>query len=157
MTEQKTLHQAMLDAVSQTLENMAFTEAKENPDENFKPPEDLMWAYLVVLDPIQGEIRLALSESALIQLTCSIFGLEEAEVTFAHMNDILHELLNTIAGLFMTNLLPENQPFKIGLPEHGKEQPPEIDADTICWNLITSDENPLQVYVNGIAFTKLNN
>lgn len=157
MIEHKPLYQAMLKAVSQTLENMAFTEAMEHYDQNYQiPADDLVWAYLVVLDPIQGEIRLALPKTALRELTGAVFSLEDAEITQAHMDDILHEVLNTIAGLFMTNLLADNQSFKIGLPEPGEGALPALDADTVCWKMITSDESPLQVYLSGVSFATLN-
>ena len=75
----------------------------------------------------------------------------------AQMQDILHELLNTIAGLFMTNLLPGDQQFKIGLPEQGEGALPEVDEDTVAWKMMTSEENPFQVYVSGAAFATLEN
>jgi CheY-specific phosphatase CheX len=157
MIEHKPLYQAMLKAISQTLENMAFIEAKEHYNQEYDiPNDDLAWAYLVVLDPLQGEVRLALPKSALRELTGTIFSLEENEITQAHMADILHEILNTIAGLFMTNLLTDSQAFKIGLPESGQGPLPEIDADTISWKMITSDETPLQIYICGASFAALN-
>ena len=157
MIDHKPLYQAMLNAISQTLENMAFTEANEHYDPNYTiPADDLIWAYLVVLDPLLGEIRLALPKTALKDLTASVFSLEEEEATQVQMDDILHEVLNTIAGLFMTNLLKDNQAFKIGLPESGDGALPADDADTISWIMLTGDETPLQVYLCGRSFVALN-
>lgn len=157
MLDHKPLYQAMRNAISQTLENMAFTEANEHYDPNYIiPADDLTWAYLMVLDPLLGEIRLALPKTALKDLTAAVFSLGEEDVTLAHMNDILHEVLNTIAGLFMSNLLTDNQAFKIGLPESGEGELPEVDADTISWKMLTGDDAPLQVYLCGPAFVALN-
>jgi CheY-specific phosphatase CheX len=157
MIDHKPLYQAMLNAISQTLENMAFTEAKEHYDQSVEiPAHELLWAYLVVLDPLLGEIRLALPKQALKELTGSVFSLDDEEITQEQMDDILHEVLNTIAGLFMTNLLTDNQAFKIGLPEQGEGNLPVVDADTISWKMLTSDESLLQVYLSGAAFVALN-
>ena len=158
MIEYKSLDQAMRMATSQTLENMAFTEAKDHYDQNYEiPADELVWSYLMINDPLQGEIRLALSKTTLMELTTAIFGLDESEVTPAQEQDILNEILNTIAGLFMTNLLPANQQFKIGLPERGEEPLPEVDPDTIAWRMMTGEENPFQIYVAGSTFATLEN
>lgn len=157
MIEHKPLYQAMKDAVSQTLENMAFMEVIEHYDQSYCiPPEDLAWASLVIKDPVQGEIRLALTKSALKDLTGAIFSLEEHEITQNKMDDILHELLNTIVGLFMSKLLADNEQFKIGLPEAGSGALPVGDDDTIIWKLMTSDENPLQIIMTGASLVALN-
>lgn len=157
MIEHNPLYQAMKEAISQTLENMVFMEAIEHYDQNYEiPPEEQAWAYLVVQDPVQGEIRLVLPKKLLEKLTSSVFSLEEEEVTQAQMDDILHELLNTIVGLFMTKLLADNQTYKIGLPENGEGELPPVDADTLVWKLMTSDEDPLQVYATGTSLITLN-
>lgn len=158
MIKHKPLYTAMKDAISQTLENMVFMEATEHYDQSYEiPAEDLIWAYLVVQDPVQSEIRLALPKSLLKNLTSSVFSLEDDEVTQAQMDDILHELLNTIVGLFMTNLLEDNQTYKMGLPEPGEGRLPEVDADTLVWKMMTSDEDALQIQVMGATLAALNN
>ena len=150
MNEQTPLYKTMKEAVSQTLENMAFIEATEHYDQDYEiPGDDLTWAYLVVQDPVPGEIRLALSQSMLKNLTSSVFSLETEEITEAQMKDILHELLNTIAGLFMTKLLADNQAYKIGLPEQGEGEMATAEPDTLIWKLMTSEEDPLQVQIAG--------
>lgn len=157
MIEHNPLKQAMKNAVSQTFENMAFMEVIEHYDQEFTlPQDDLAWASLVIKDPVQGEIRMALPASALAQLTATIFALEPSEVDENKSRDILHELLNTIAGLFMTKLLPENQTFDIGLPESGQGELPQADQDTLTWRLLTGDEMPLQIFLTGAPLVALN-
>ena len=156
MIEHNPLYQAMTQAVSQTLENMAFMEVMEHPDKTFDiPAEELVWASLLVHDPVQGELRLALPQPLLRTLTGNIFGMDEDDVTPEQQNDILNELLNTIAGLFMTNLLASDQKYQLGLPEQGKEELPEPDADTVVWRLMTSDEDPLQLFAVGTSLVAL--
>lgn len=156
MIEHKPLYQAMITAVSQTLENMAFMEVMEHSDSAYEiPAEDLVWNSLLVNDPIQGEIRLALPESLLRQLTANIFAIDDDEITQPQMDDILNELLNTIVGLFMTNLLADDQEYKMGLPELSDEVLPEIDANTISWKLMTGEEDALQVFAVGASLVAL--
>ena len=157
MIEHKPLYQAMITAVSQTLENMVFMEVMEHFDRSYDiPEEDLVWTSLLINDPVQGEIRLAMPGTLLKKLTGNVFGIDEGDITQPQMDDILNELLNTIVGLFMTNLLADNQEYKMGLPELGDGPLPEIDADTIVWKLMTSDEDPLQVYASGASIVALN-
>lgn len=156
MIEHKPLYQAMITATSQTLENMAFMEVMEHFDRSYEiPAEELVWNSLLINDPVQGELRLAMPNSLLKKLTGNIFALGEDEITQAQMDDILNELLNTIAGLFMTNLLADDQEYKIGLPELGEAELPEIDADTVVWKLMTGDEDPLQIHVSGASLVAL--
>ncbi len=157
MIEHKPLYQAMITAASQTLENMVFLEVMEHFDRSYEiPVEELVWTSLLINDPIQGEIRLAMPETLLKKLTGNVFGVGEDEITQPQMDDILNELLNTIGGLFMTNLLADNQEYRIGLPEQGEGPLPEVDADTIVWKLMTSDEDPLQIYACGESIVALN-
>lgn len=156
MVEQKAVYQAMINAASRTLENMAFMEVMEHFDPDYQiPAEDLSWTSILILDPVQAELRLAMPTSLLRQLTGSVFAMDEADVDDGQVNDILNELLNTIAGLFMTNLLNDDQEYQLGLPERGAGALPETDADTMVWKLMTSDEVPMQIFADGASLAVL--
>ncbi len=150
MTQYKPFYPAMVNAVRQTLENMVFMEVMEQqPPYSDIAPENLAWSSMMINDPIQGEVRLAVPSELLKQITANVFGLSEEEVTTSQGYDILNELLNTIGGLFMTNLLPDDQEYKIGLPTLGNRPLPEVDDETLVWHLITSEDEPLKIYANG--------
>lgn len=156
MVKHKAIYQAMINAACQTLENMAFTEVMEHFDPAYEiPADDLGWTSMLIHDPVQAEIRLAMPLSLMKSLTCSMFALGEEEVTESQMQDILNELLNTIAGLFMTNLLADDQEYQLGLPELGVGELPKVDADTIVWKLMTGDEAPMQIYAIGASLLAL--
>ena len=157
MIEHKPLYQAMINAVSQTLENMVFMEAMEHFNCSYEiPADEVVCNSILINDPIQGEIKLAMSKSLLRKLTCNLFSMGEDEIEPSQMDDILNELLNTIVGLFMTNLLSDNQEYKIGLPESANKFLPEIDAGTIVWKLMTSEEDAIQIFATGTSLTELN-
>jgi len=157
MIEHKPLYQAMITATSQTLENMIFSEAMEHFDRSYKiPANELIWTSILINNPVQGEIILAMSKPSLKNMTANIFSLDLDAVEDAQTNDIINELLNTIVGLFMTNLVTDNQTYQIGLPEVSEDELPEIDANTICWKLMTGDEEAIQIFANGESLVALN-
>lgn len=110
------LTDAITNAVSDTLENLAFMEVMPVPDAGDTPREEaLLAAALLIYEPYRGEIRLELPRPLLEEIFQTVFGLLEEE-TGPDLNDLLAELLNTIAGRMLIELLPANQPFQFGLP-----------------------------------------
>ena len=66
MIEHKPLYQAMINAASQTMENMLFMEVLEHFDRGYEiPADDLAWTSMLIHDPVQGEVRLAMPRSLL--------------------------------------------------------------------------------------------
>ncbi|MDX2495277.1 MAG: chemotaxis protein CheX [Desulfuromusa sp.] len=156
MIKHNPLYQAMITAVSHTLENMIFMEVREHFDRSYEiPAEDLGWNRLLVNNPVQAEIRLAMSKTLMKKLTGNIFGIDDDEITQAQLDDTLNELLNTIVGLFLTNLFEGDQEYKMGLPELGEGELPEIDANTIVWKLMTDGEDALQIFASGASLIAL--
>ncbi len=154
---EQSMYNAMMTAVSQTLENMAFMEVMEHFDPDYEiPAQETVWTSLLINDPVQGEIRLAMSGALLKKLSCNIFGIDEEELTESQMNDILNEIVNTVAGLFMTNLLPDDQQYKLGLPEIGEDELPAAEPGTVIWKLMTGDEDPIFIYASGPALVAMN-
>jgi CheY-specific phosphatase CheX len=157
MSEKQPLYQAMIAATCQTLENMLFTEAMEHYDQEVKPDAaETVWTSLLINNPVQGEIRLAMPLTLLKKFSGDSFGIDEAELSEAQMNDILNEMVNTIAGLFMTKLLPDDQQYQLGLPELGNGELPEEEPGSIVWKLMTADEDPLFIFASGAALVALN-
>lgn len=154
--KESALYQAMLDAMCTTLENMAFVEVTEQSDElGTQVPEDAVWVSILIHDPLQGEVRLAMSETLLTDMTANMFGLEPDEVMGEQKQDIIAEILNTLAGLFMTNLLPDDQTYQLGLPEHGDGPLPEVEEGSVIWHLQV-EEQPLLLVASGASLTSGN-
>lgn len=155
MTQDNQFYPAMIEAVQQTLENMVFMEVIEERGTPTEIPDaDLTWSSMLINDPVQGEIRLAMPADVLKKISGNVFGIDEEEVTTSQAYDILNELLNTIGGLFMTKLFP-NQEYKIGLPSLEAGKLPETDEQTVVWHLINSDEEPIKIYAGGESLATL--
>ncbi len=148
---------AMRSAARQTFENMAFTGVLEHYNQDYEiPVSELIWASILIQDPVPGELRLAMPAPVLKTLTSAILGQADSEINQRQMNDVLFELLNTLAGLFITKLLREEQIFKLGLPEAGEGPLPELEEHAIVWKLMTLEEDPLQLIACGAPLMNLN-
>jgi CheY-specific phosphatase CheX len=142
-------YQAMLDAVRMTFENMAFLEVTEqSPEVLLEMPLESVWVSILIHDPIQLELRLVLAQSLLSEMTADMFSIELEEIAETQRLDIVAELLNTLAGLFMTNLLPDDQTYQLGLPEHGEGPVPGIEEGSLVWRL-QIEGTPLLVVASG--------
>lgn len=143
---------AMQAAVAGCLENMAFMEAfPAEPDA--AEPENPVWASLLVLEPTQGEFRLALSRSLLDAIGANVYGLETA-MSEQQAADLLAELLNTILGRFMAAILPQ-EAFKLGIPEAGTTEWPPPEPDAIHWHFTAEEEYSLAIIASGAPMLQL--
>ena len=122
----------MAQAVSETIENLAFLEVTPSPT-GPEADESCLWVDMLVHDPVQGEFRLTLPAALLGQIGEALFGTPAAEIPEASQLDLLAELLNTIAGRFLSEILPPETSFKLGLPAlvHSQFQK---EAVGIAWN-----------------------
>jgi hypothetical protein len=155
MTQSHPFYPAMIEAVQQTLENMVFMELiEERGTPTNIPVAELTWSSMLINDPVQGEIRLVMPATLLKKISGNVFGIDEEEVTTSQAYDILNELLNTIGGLFMTKLFP-NQEYRIGLPSLEAGKLPGVDEHTVVWHLINGDEEPLKIYAVGESLVAL--
>ncbi|MDO3378092.1 chemotaxis protein CheX [Geoalkalibacter halelectricus] len=129
------IEQAMFEAVSTTLENMAFMDIQP-----LRVPHDcdgharVFRASLLVKDPLQGELCLIMPEELLREIASGIYAAPPEELPRRKLSDILTELLNTIAGLFLSRALPANQTFELGLPEITEVNCREIEPTLLQWH-----------------------
>ncbi len=141
----------MAAAVAESLESMAFMEVfPAGPDA--AEPEMPVWDSLLLLEPTQGEFRLAMSRPLLDEIGANIYGFD-TEITEQQSADLLAELLNTIVGRFMGGIMP-SEAFKLGIPERGRTEWPPIDPDAIRWHF-TVEEHSLSIIASGAPMLKL--
>ncbi len=119
---QEEIKDILSQAVSETIENMAFMMVDiqaENPEEI--PPEECMKSSLLILEPYPGELCLVMPKKLVSKIAVSLYGLSEEEITETTLIDVISELLNTITGSLLRSILPVNSEYKLGLPECGDQ------------------------------------
>ncbi len=155
MTENSPLISAKIaEAVSETFGNMAFLDVA--PVQDATLPEDVqqvIWAKLLIHDPIQSEMMLYIPESALSTIAKSIYAIPEDELSSQIKIDCIAELLNTIAGRFLTDILPADRSFQLGLPETGETPGSEIELLANSWHFLVDNCNP--IVLNATAMDQL--
>lgn len=109
--------QALGRALTETLENMAFMEARACPQgEGPGREEQRLCVSLPILAPVQGELRLCAPRQLLQKVAAVIFLRNEEEIDEQILLDTAAELINTLAGRFLSRLLSPSQLFQLGLP-----------------------------------------
>ena len=136
MNQQKLpLNDALMEATSKTLENMAFEEIElaDQCSEISETHQHIIWVSLPIVEPISGEVALRLSEKCARRITEDIYGdIDNGDITENTIVDALGEILNTIVGRFLAALLPAEQSFKLGFPKTGKDDPPILMNNVIA-------------------------
>ncbi|MDP3478726.1 MAG: chemotaxis protein CheX [Desulfoprunum sp.] len=107
---------ALVAAVLETFENLAFMEPEFSPDKEFVA-EVTFCCSLAIRTPLQCSIQIAMDEDLGKLITATIWSRQKDSVDEQMCRDALAELLNTIAGRFMKAVLPADQTFQLGLPE----------------------------------------
>jgi len=118
VTGEKSAWSAILEQViSEIMENTAFTEVIP-ADRTPQYTPETRGVSLLVHDPVQGEFKLVMENSLLKHLTSIVYGSVSSVVTEQTEADLLDELLNTIAGRFLSAILPVDKSFSLGIPEN---------------------------------------
>ena len=125
-----TMEKAIRKAVVETFEGMAFMEVfSQQPNDKQKLPADPREVSLAVLEPFKGDFRLCLPKALLILIAETVYAIPAEELNDQVFQDTLFELLNTIAGQTLKEMLSEEQTFLLGLPrreEQARSAPEKI-------------------------------
>lgn len=113
-------NEALVAAVLETFENLAFMEPESTPGREFAAGRALCCS-LAILSPLRSSMQIAMDEDLGKLITGTIWSMQIDSVDEQMCRDALAELLNTIAGRFMKALLPADQVFQLGLPEISQE------------------------------------
>ncbi|MHB1400202.1 MAG: chemotaxis protein CheX [Trichloromonadaceae bacterium] len=142
-------------ALSETLENLAFMEVVPSPNSIWTTAADqTLCVGLRILEPVQGELRLWAPSALIRKVAAILFIRPEDEIDQALQLDIAAELINTLAGRFLSRLLCPSQSFQLGLPEShpGAGTPPEGAA--ACWHF-SAEQLPLFLGAAGDSLLEL--
>ncbi|SKA89817.1 Chemotaxis phosphatase CheX [Paucidesulfovibrio gracilis DSM 16080] len=129
--------EAVHSAVSATMEEMFFLEPQAS---------DFLWSKVRVLEPCTGSVTMAFPRTLLIQAAHGLFG-EQERIREQMLWDTLAEVVNTVAGRIMSNLLPPDSTFRLSVPESGTGWPAK-DGEPI---LYMTDGGGFVVMTDGLA------
>ncbi|MCP4753427.1 MAG: chemotaxis protein CheX [Proteobacteria bacterium] len=129
---QPNLLETLFDAVSDTIENMAFIEVVK-VDKTTPYDEHLVRLRVEILinSPFPGEMRLVLPISLAVLFAQNMYNLEEKEITESLMKDVLGEIVNIMSGRLMAEIIPPDQTFQLGLPQIGPDVFLETEASSL--------------------------
>lgn len=134
------LQEIMTEQLAQTLEGLSFADVTraEHGSEELGSARRVR---IVSGEPTPLTITLYLPKNLLRRLAAAAMGIEEAELDDESIDDYLCELLNTLAGRYLTALYP-GRTYKLGLPQLQPPAQPAADA----WHY-QADQFPLAVTV----------
>ncbi|MBC8203974.1 MAG: chemotaxis protein CheX [FCB group bacterium] len=126
------IRQSLSDAVATTFEEMAFEMAVPmKGDENYDEfIIEKIHAVIHIISPVEGKMAVILSSEYAKSIAENIIAQNADEITPELVNDMLGEILNTIAGNYMKNLTHSSIKFELGLPHTG-EGAPQLEADEL--------------------------
>ncbi len=117
------LQEKTTEVLEEALENMAFVGIEECSQETIAElDQDTLAVNLLITEPALLEMRLDIAKELLYQIAETMYTMERDELEDQHINDLLSEILNTIAGRFMSEILPAESNFALGLPELTNEE-----------------------------------
>jgi len=138
------LNAAMHLAVSDTFASMAFMDVVPADKATApRPEENLFWASLLIHDPIQSEIRLYMPEELITGMAETIYSGLADELGEGAKKDLIAELVNTLVGRFLGEILPPNRSFQLGLPETGLMKGAELALFDQSWHFVADGRSTL--------------
>lgn len=111
--------EAMGAAVHEVFETMAFMEAMIGQPENAPTAaEPVFYTRLPIYKPNPATVGLVIPQSLALELAGGMMmrDLNMEDDEFVVM-DVLSEIVNTLGGSLLTNLMPHEDSFELGLPE----------------------------------------
>ncbi|MBW2185690.1 MAG: chemotaxis protein CheX [Deltaproteobacteria bacterium] len=147
------LHQKTTTVLEETLENMAFVSIEEcTLEEAVNLKQQMLGVNLLITEPELLEMRLDVSKELLYQIAETMYTMDRDELSDQLINDLLAEILNTLAGRFMTEILPPESDFSLSIPElaDGEESTSEFKFN------YTAEDLPLSVEIKAAEMDNLN-
>ena len=95
-------------AVRRSIEDMIFLPVEK---------ATMLMASIQVLDPVKGRVGLVVDRRLARQMALDMYACEPKELTDQMVTDFVAELINTISGQMMSDVLPDEQLFQLGLPD----------------------------------------
>ncbi|MEA3465480.1 MAG: chemotaxis protein CheX [Thermodesulfobacteriota bacterium] len=150
----KFLHKKITEVLEETLENMAFVGIEECSEiEASELKQEMMGVNLMITDPELLEMRLNTSKELLYQIAETMYTMDRDELEEQLINDLLAELLNTLAGRFMSAIIPTETNFSLSIPELAEDED-ESTSDLKYYYI--AEDYPLSVEIKAADIESLN-
>lgn len=134
------LEEKVMGVLEETLENMAFLSVEETDAQFVKEFEgERLNVSLLITKPTLFEMRLEMPHELLVQIVETVYTIDQDEITTQLIDDLLAEILNTLAGRFMTEILPTDQTFDLSLPEVTNEVDESAEATRFTFYYMAED------------------
>ncbi len=125
------LNTSLESAILKTIEEMTFEEVeivghntKEIPGQG-----EIFWSALPLKKPYTGELILELPLKCARKRAQQLYPIETENINHEAIHDLIKELLNTIAGRFLNEIVQLDQGFEFGLPKSGKGTPQKLGEE----------------------------
>ncbi len=150
--KQEKIHAAISEVLEEALEAMAFISIDEcSAEEAGQLQQQSMKVDLLITEPVLFEMRLSVSTELLYQIAETMYTMDREELDEQLVKDLLAEMLNTVAGRFMTEILPEQTPFTLSLPEEATDQ----DGSAALKYFYMAEDLPLSIEINSADMDSL--
>jgi CheY-specific phosphatase CheX len=133
--------EALVTAVLETFENLAFMEPEYRPEKTERIFVEALCCNLPIRAPLQGDMEIAMNKDLAALIAGTIWSVQKTAVDEQMCKDTVAELLNTIAGRFMKAIVPEDQVFELGLPKM-----------SLCTAVTSEDRRPYPFILDGEVF-----
>ncbi|NQU06152.1 MAG: hypothetical protein HQ568_08680 [Calditrichaeota bacterium] len=148
MKETNKIQTALITAVQEAFEAMAFEEVRNLTESEFSEEEVLisdqdeehLEVSLKASHPLTGKIKVVMHFNSTRTLTQGIYGIESNDVTEEMIHDSLSEIVNTLTGCFMRELFSDGSEYTLGLPELGYMKLPEFVSEVLTEHFMVGDE-----------------
>ncbi len=141
-------------AAAKTIESMAFAEVYPAEKAIDYSNSDSITVHLEVLEPYNGSLGMRCSSSFITSIAENLFALPAQEITSKQLTDLLNEIINTIAGSFLSAALPSDVSFKLSLPMPGLDENQHDDLNMCVWDF-NGEEGDFTLYGAGELIEKL--
>lgn len=137
-------------SIEQAMEDLVFMEVEHcRSDEGLDVNVPGMWSKVRMQEPIQGQVTLWMPMTLISEIMNSIFDIPseisydpelagtnnvEGRGNFA-LEDAINEVVNTLGGLLMNQLVSSDQQYLIGLPEAQSGHPVWNEAVVRCYKM----------------------
>jgi len=115
---QENLTDLLTEAISESFENLIFTEVEEVQElERLPVLQDTTVISVDTLAPFRKRIVMLIDNDFAEEIFTEMLGGDTENTTEEMIRDALGEIGNTVVGKFLSKAVPQDQEFSLGFPE----------------------------------------